>query len=302
MTESAYSPVKGSRLVRCPIRGLDYSIRVWGPDSAPAVVLLHGILDTSATFQFLVDAFRKEWRILAPDWRGHGRTQRPRENGWFHEYVADLDALLEAFLPDQAVNLVGHSLGGNIASVYAGISPSRVRRLVSIDAFGMIDSPASNVPKRLQVWLESARHESRPRQYASIEQMAERLCRSNARLAWDKALYLAEASSSPSPDGNRTWLFDVARPRSVQSLCRLDDWFACWREISAPALWVGASEPLPGSARSHPDAFERIRQQIGEDRIVYIANTGHHIQHDASTELARIVEDFIDRDGAASDG
>jgi pimeloyl-ACP methyl ester carboxylesterase len=109
-------------------------------------------------------------------------------------------------------------------------------------------------------------------------------------------MFLADAASRPLPGGGRTWLFDVARRRSVQTLCRLEEWLYCWREITAPSLWIGASEPSPGSVRAHPEEFARVSEQIGSDRIVYIANTGHHIQHDAPLQLAAIVEDFLERE------
>jgi len=282
--------------MRCSVRGLDYLIRIWGPDSGPTVVLLHGILDTSSTFQFLVDSLNGEWRVLAPDWRGHGQTERPANNGWFHDYLADLDVLLDTYLPNQTVNLVGHSLGGNLASVYAGVRPSRVRRMISVDAFAMIESPAENFPNRLYGWLESGRSARRIKVYPSIETMAERLCGANHRLAWSKALYLANVSSQRLPDGNYTWLFDLARQRSVQTIRHLEEWFACWRCITAPSLWIGASEPLPRTARTDPQTIARVLQQIGPDRVVYVANTGHHIQHDAPRELAGIIEDFLNRD------
>src|ERR1700743_1926912 len=97
MSDEAYKPLKASRTQRVQVRGADYLVRLWGPGSAPPLVLLHGARSTSATFQFLVDAFKMDWRVIAPDWRGHGHTHSLSSNGaWFHEYLADLDALLRA--------------------------------------------------------------------------------------------------------------------------------------------------------------------------------------------------------------
>ena len=297
MAELAYTPTKFSRTTRHAIRGLDYSIRIWGPESAPTIVLLHGILDTSATFQFFVDALRNEWRILAPDWRGHGHTARPESNGWFHDYLADLDRILDVYLPNQPVNLVGHSLGGNVANVFCGLRPARVRRMVSIDAFGMLDRPAASFPQRLIDWLDGGRPGQRLKTYSSLEAMVDRLCLANPRLTRDKALYLANESSRRLADGSITWQFDVHRQRSVQTLSSLDEWFACWRRISCPALWIAASEPRSNSLRTDAATFARVLEEIGADRFVYIENTGHHVQHDAPQALAEIVEDFLNRDG-----
>ncbi len=66
--------MKTSQSLYVTVRGLRYHIRSWGPDSAPPVVFLHGWMDASASFQFVVDALQRDWRIVAPDWRGEGLT------------------------------------------------------------------------------------------------------------------------------------------------------------------------------------------------------------------------------------
>src|SRR3954469_23947014 len=83
------------------IRGLRYHVRTWGDPSHPKLFMLHGWMDVSASFQFLVDALQKDWHVLAPDWRGYGLTEWPQDGYWFHDYLGDLDALLTALSPDQ---------------------------------------------------------------------------------------------------------------------------------------------------------------------------------------------------------
>ena len=100
-------------------------------------MLLHGWGDTGETCQFLVDHLAAERTCVAIDMRGFGRTQRPQDGYWFPDYLADLDALLDQLSPDAPVDLVGHSMGGNVAMLYAGVRPQRVRRLVSLEGFGM---------------------------------------------------------------------------------------------------------------------------------------------------------------------
>jgi pimeloyl-ACP methyl ester carboxylesterase len=108
------------------IRGLRYHVRHWRSRGAPKMVLLHGWMDVSASFQFMVDALRAPWDVYAPDWRGYGLTDWGKADCyWFPDYIADLDALLEHIEPGAAVNLVGHSLGGNVAALYAGAQALR---------------------------------------------------------------------------------------------------------------------------------------------------------------------------------
>ena len=123
------------------VRGLRYHVRTWGDTADPKLVLLHGWMDVSASFQFLVDALRRDWYVIAPDWRGFGLSEWAPDGYWFPDYVADLDVLLRQLSPKAPVNLVGHSLGGNVAALYAGIRPARVARLVNLEGFGLPPSP-----------------------------------------------------------------------------------------------------------------------------------------------------------------
>jgi pimeloyl-ACP methyl ester carboxylesterase len=296
MDEEAYQPLKPSRELSCDIRGVNYLVRRWGPDSAPPLVLLHGTRDTSHTFQFLVDALKGDWRIFAPDWRGHGQS-RCAGHHWFHDYLADLDLLLGTILPDQTVDLVGHSLGGNVACVYAGLRPERIRHVVSLDAFGMRAPGESGFPDMLSNWLRSIQSKPSHRRYESIRQMAQRLCSANHRLGCDKGLYLAHNLSRPLPDGGFTWQFDLTGRRSMPTLHTLGEWVACWSKITAPRLWIAAAEALPGTVKSDPQAFRFMRDHIEPASLVVVPDTGHNIHHDAPLQLAEIIEEFLGRDG-----
>ena len=92
--EQIYEPGEAPRVVRLAVRGVDYAVTEWGDKDAPLLFYLHGFADAGATFQFVVDEFRHEWRVIAPDWRGFGRTQPETEAFWFPDYLADLDRLL----------------------------------------------------------------------------------------------------------------------------------------------------------------------------------------------------------------
>src|ERR1700722_8110303 len=153
MVEPVYTPRKPSRTRRLAVRDADYLIRTWGSPQHTPLVLLHGTQDTSITFQFLIDALKNDWHVVAPDWRGHGGTAGGNGADWFHDYLADLDALLEALFADRAVNIVGHSLGGNLASVFAALRPGRVRRVISLDAFGIMGTDGAKFVDTLTKWI-----------------------------------------------------------------------------------------------------------------------------------------------------
>ena len=110
--------MRASESVFLDVRGLRYHVRHWAARGAPKVVLLHGWMDVSASFQFLVDELRGDWDVYAPDWRGYGLTDWGKSDCyWFPDYLADLDQLLDAIADQAPVHLVGHSLGGNVACI-----------------------------------------------------------------------------------------------------------------------------------------------------------------------------------------
>ena len=94
----------------------------------------------------------QQWHVIAPDWRGFGQSQWNRESYYFPDYLADLDALLDHYQPDGAARLVGHSLGGIVASLYAGARPQRVAKLISIEGFGLAATQREMAPDRLRRW------------------------------------------------------------------------------------------------------------------------------------------------------
>ena len=86
---------QASRSTYLDVRGLRYHVREWGEPGAPILFLFHGWMDVSASFQFLVDALRERWHIVAPDWRGYGLTEWAKADAyWFQEFLADIDRLV----------------------------------------------------------------------------------------------------------------------------------------------------------------------------------------------------------------
>ncbi len=174
------------------IRNLRYHVRTWGDARAPKMFLLHGWMDVSASFQFLVDCLQREWYVVAPDWRGFGLTAWAAGGYWFPDYYADLDALLDIYQPDAPAYLVAHSMGGNVATTYAGVRPERVAKLISLEGFGASRTKSSDAPARYSRWLNELREPPEFKTYASFEEVAARLKKNNPRLTDDKARFLAQ--------------------------------------------------------------------------------------------------------------
>ena len=193
MTKSNhYKPGRKLRSLSRTIRGVDYHFSEWGDEGAPLFFYLHGWADTGSTFQFVVDALASDWRIIAPDWRGFGRTTLRSQSYWFPDYLADLHEILNHFSPHEPVKLVGHSMGGNIASLYAGTMPERVSDLINIEGFGLPESDPLDAPKRYRQWLEAIEEPPVFSTYPDIESLAMRIQKRNPALSAAEANFVAE--------------------------------------------------------------------------------------------------------------
>lgn len=280
------------------VRGLRYHVRRWPPRSgdagAPKLFLLHGWMDVSASFQFMVDALEGDWDVYAPDWRGYGLTEWAKADAyWFADYIADLEALLERFQGETAVNLVGHSLGGNVASLYAGIRPQRVAKLVNLEGFGLAPTRPEQAPRRYARWLDELRERPRLRPYKDFAELASRLRSSNPRLDPEKASFLARHWGREE-GGGVVLRSDPAHKIVNPVLYREEEARACWRQVSAPVLWVDAadSDILKRLGLSAAQQAER-RALFSSLTYVKIDAAGHMLHHDQPAELARLIEGFI---------
>jgi pimeloyl-ACP methyl ester carboxylesterase len=259
------------------------------------MVLLHGWMDVSASFQFLVDALRGDWDVYAPDWRGYGLTDWGKSDCyWFPDYIADLDLLLERIQHEMPVNLVGHSLGGNVAALYAGVRPARIRRLVNLEGFGMAATTPDQAPKRYGLWLDELHQGSGFRPYPDFGALADRLQKNNPRLARTRAEFLARHWGREMPDGRVLLRGDPAHKIVNPVLYHYEEARACWSQVSAPVLWVDAaeSETLKRVGLSAEQYAER-RAAFRNLRYVTVQGAGHMLHHDRPEEVARLIEDFL---------
>jgi pimeloyl-ACP methyl ester carboxylesterase len=288
--------MKPSESVFVPIRELRYHCRCWGDERAPKLFLLHGWMDVSASFQFLVDALRGDWRVIAPDWRGFGLTEWTKSDSyWFPDYFADLDRLLDHFEANTPVRLAGHSMGGNVAAMYAGIRPERVAQLINLEGFGMAAVRSEKAPERYARWLgEFAGRKPSLRDYDSFEALAERLQSNNSRLSRERAAFLARHWGRAKPDGRVELASDPAHKLVNPVLYRIEEAQACWRRVTAPVLWVEGADSRLGEMMkiSSADLAERktVFQRLTE-RI--IPDAGHMVHHDQPERLAEVLEEFL---------
>jgi pimeloyl-ACP methyl ester carboxylesterase len=288
---------------RVALRGLAHNVLTWGEPGAPKLFLLHGWMDVAASFQFLVDALAGRWHVIAPDLRGFGGSEWQPQGYWFADYVADLEALLDVFAPGETVNLVGHSLGGNVVMQYAGARPARVRSLVSLDGFGIPAERPDAAPEKYAAWLDALRKPPEFTPYASLDAVADRLQKNNRRLAREQAVFLARHWAEAAPDGSAHLVSDPRHKLPFPLVYRLEETYAVWRNIAAPTLWVAAADSnIPRWLDDHPegeggaDNLEGIRRRLAHipgGRLEIIADAGHMLHHDQPAAVAAAIETFL---------
>lgn len=290
--------IKQSRSEFITLRGLQYHVRHWGHEDAPKLFMLHGWMDVSASFQFVVDFLQRDWHVIAPDLRGFGLSSSPGvDSYWFPDYLADLDALLDHYAPQQAVNLLGHSMGANVVLSYAGVRPQRVGKLVNLEGFGLPVTQPQQAPGRYALWLDELRLKPALRSYPSRAAVATRLQKTNPRLSNARAAFLSVHWARENAEGGWEILADPAHKLTSPLLYHVAEAMACWQAITAPVLWVEASDTDVWKWMG-PKAEARIEidRRIGFIRNVTAAvidDAGHMLHHDQPQVLARLVEDFL---------
>lgn len=276
-----------------PIRGLEHHLIRWGPDSDDPVLLLHGYADCAASFQFVADEIAPDLPLVAIDWRGFGQSERSPGGYWFPDYSADLEQIIDVLCPRRPARIVGHSMGANVAMIYAGVRHGRVRALVNLEGFGLPRTESSQAPARLEKWLDQLRQPEEFADYADTAELALRIARRNPRLTPERAAFVAGCWSAPLPGGGVRLLADPAHRLVNPYLYRREEMEACWRRIEARVLLVIGTESEHVArldAEGGVEAFRRLIRNLGVEKV---AGAGHMLHHEEPRAVARLIEAFV---------
>lgn len=266
----------------------------WGNEGAPAMLLVHGGRDHCRNWDWVAQAFKADYHVIAPDLRGHGDSQWLVGGSYATiDYVYDIAQLVrQTGLQD--IVLIGHSMGGSVSLAYAGLYPQSVRKLVSIEGMGMSPATADDSApghERLLSWVENLRALSAriPKRYPTLEDAFERMQQANPHLTEDQARHLTIHGSNQNEDGTYSWKFDnYMRAWSPVGLSGRQT-LALYRRISCPTLLVHGAE----SWASDPAADGRL-DYFRSARSVGVENAGHWVHHDQLEAFLGLVRPFLD--------
>ncbi|MCG3187693.1 MAG: Tropinesterase [Rhodocyclaceae bacterium] len=290
-----YQPKRTSRSEMRELRGLKIHFRHWGPDDAPTLLYLHGWMDVGGSFQFVVDALARERHVIAPDWRGFGLSEwQPQPPYWFPNLVGDLEAVLDSLDPEGTVDVVGHSMGGNVLGLYAGIRPERFRRVALLEGFGLSDTHADMAPGRYAQWLAQLKSPPRLRPYRDMQEFAERVRADNPRLTAERALFVARELGAVRADGTIDYAADPWHRATSPVLYRAHEARACWQRIEAPTLWVeGAESHVLKRLLNDPEDYCARKACFRHLSEVRIEGSGHNLHYEQPEQLAMALDEFF---------
>ncbi len=275
--------------------GLRHNVLEW--DSAGAdttVVLLHGFLDLAWSFEHVALKLAPRYHVVAPDFRGHGDTDWVGAGGYYYfpDYTADLARILPT-LTRKRVFLVGHSMGGVVATQYAGTFPERVQKLALLEGTGPPGGNVADAPARLLKHIETV-DEVRARGIRPLDSLnaaIDRLRQIYPRLDAAWAARLAEKATRPAsdgPTGSRIWKHDPLH-RTRSPLVFLEPMIEAFiRRIACPVLLVNAADS------KFTFLHDNKRQALYPNaQVRTLADAGHMMQLDQPEHLAEMLLEFF---------
>lgn len=265
----------------------------WGnPDSVP-VMLVHGSQDHCRNWDWTSEILCTSYHVIAPDLRGHGDSQWASSYSSL-DYVYDLHQLIEqAGLP--RVHLVGHSLGGLIVTLYAGLYPEKVASLVAIEGVGsywttMRDE--QHPQSKLREWVDQVRGLAGrvPRRYESQEAALKRMQESNPHLSEERAEHLTIHGSNRNEDGTYSWKFDPYTYAWSPSGLQFEETMQIWEKINCPTLLLNATEGM-----EHRTGQDDTLRHFRTAELSIIGDAGHWLHHDQFDEYINQLQAFLGR-------
>jgi pimeloyl-ACP methyl ester carboxylesterase len=270
--------------------GLPLCLCQWGPSDGLPVLVLHGFLEQGAAWDAVARRLAADLDrpVIAPDHRGHGRSGHVGAAQHYHfwDYVGDVQAVVD-HLGGQ-VDLIGHSMGGTMASLFAGSRPEAVRRLVLVEGLGPPDLEKVVLQLGRQ-FLDSRRSLQPHPEMGSVDDAARRMQRFNRSLSDADARRLAARIVVPHGDGV-TWAWD-ARHRARNPYPFQERLFLAFLEaITAPVLLVDGADSSYAKATPAP----RV-EAVGASAHHRLPGAGHLVHHDQPDALADVIRGFLER-------
>lgn len=269
---------------------LNLAARVWGDPSLPPLLALHGWLDNAASFERLAPLLCEQFHIVALDFPGHGRSDWRAPGAWYHhvDYAGDVLAAADA-LGWKRFDLLGHSLGGGVATALTAACPQRINRLILIEALGVIASAPEKALSHLQGALaDRASYRNKAlRVFANQDAAIAARMQANG-LSREAASLLVTRGLKVVP-GGFSWSSDPRLTLNSAQRFSEDQVLAFLRGLCAPTLLMLAQPEAPYLPR---ETMERRIAQVADIRVLRLPGS-HHLHLEDPQPVAEAILDFV---------
>ncbi len=265
---------------------------VWGDESKPALLLVHGGQDHARSWDFVAERMVDRYAVYGIDLRGHGDSDWAKGPAYqFSNHVSDVAKLVDILGRDK-LHIVGHSMGGRVVVDYASSFPEHVERLVSIEGFGRPPVDLTTT-ERVRKFVDDIRKSEafRPRVYQTIEEAEKRMQEANGHLTPEMVRHLTKYAVRPGEDGGWVWKYDPFQRVLPTPDWSMEQFREMWGQLRAPILLIGGSESW----------FQKERMEIMESALahaqtVMVEGAGHWVHHDQLDVFVKLIRDFFDAD------
>ncbi|MFH1812420.1 MAG: alpha/beta hydrolase [Pseudomonadota bacterium] len=261
------------------VEGLSLHVVEAGPIDAPALLLLHGFMVSSATYETLQKHLATRYRVIALDAPGHGQSSRPcRELDAVYQARVTL-GVLDALGVDRVV-IVGQSMGAMTGLALAARAPRRVRHLIAINPAGF--DPGALRRMGMGLFVQESMYRSGPELAFWLTALG-----SSQDLGEPGLADLNEQLQLQRDPG---WARSMA---SVYRSLRAGGGETLARQVTVPVTLVFGLQDA-----AYDESYRaRIRATLPAARVVDVENCGHNVHHDAPQRLIEIVDETASRVG-----
>jgi pimeloyl-ACP methyl ester carboxylesterase len=292
--------------IYCDRRGLRLAAHTWGKRGSPVVLMIHGFLDCGRSWTDIADLLQDDYYVIAPDMRGFGESGWVGAGGYYHfyDYYDDVLGWLRS-LEIEEFSLIGHSMGGSIATGVAAIEGSRCGRLILLEGMGPPASNPNHSMNRLRLWAAAMARDktdgdinhrrSQRRILPDLAAAASRLRKYNPRLTPQRAMTFASYLTEPA-DAGVVFRHDPLHITPAAKPYWIEEAAVTWQSLAAPVLVLSGgeskmpTEDLPGRVAHLPDG-----------RSYVVPGAGHNIHHDRPELVASAIRSWLEDPLAALD-
>lgn len=284
------------------IRGLRTHVQEWGEPGSPKLFMLHGWMDCGATYKYMMPYLESQFHVIAPDLRGFGETEHCKGGYWFPDYLADLELLLDHYAPNERVKLVGHSMGGNIVLMYAGIRPDRVASVLSLEAAGLPPTEPSEAAGKYQQWMREILSDEPSRVYPNSNMLKHSIYKGNPSLPdhiiedlaelWGKPVEEELAHGGPAA---MTLKHDHRHRYTNPIRYNYEDAKEIWRSIQARVGLVMADSSLMYRKYNEVGRIAEVQEvlRIAQDNYYLVEDSNHMLHMEQPEQTAKAILHFF---------